>query len=78
MVTGALPFERTIVAGADGTATYAPAGVAPADTDVRLELDWLDLVARTNGRTGADQTAVHVTGDPAMARAVVDALPMSP
>ena len=43
-----------------------------------LAVQGLDLVARTNGRTGADQTAVHVTGDPAMARAVVDALPMSP
>jgi uncharacterized protein (TIGR03083 family) len=78
VVTGALPFERTIVTGEDGTATYPEVGAAPADPVVRLDLDWLDLVARTNGRTGAQQSPVHITGDETMARAVVDALPMSP
>lgn len=77
-VTGALAFERTIVAGADGSAAYAPVDVALDGPDVALELDWLDLVARTNGRTGADQTPVKVSGDQTMARAVIDALPMSP
>ena len=78
VVTGALPFERLIVAGPDGSADYAVEGQEPADPDVRLELDWLDLVARANGRTAADESPVQIAGDQAMGRAVVDALPMSP
>jgi uncharacterized protein (TIGR03083 family) len=76
-VTGALPFERTVVAEADGTASYA-AEEKPGGADVRLELDWLDLVARTNGRLGAEESPVRITGDEAMARAMLAALPMSP
>jgi uncharacterized protein (TIGR03083 family) len=79
VVTGALPFERTVVMGTDGAASYAAADDGGATSaDARLELDWLDLVARTNGRTGAEDTPVRVTGDEAMAQAVLDALPMSP
>jgi uncharacterized protein (TIGR03083 family) len=76
-VTGALPFERTMVVAADGWASYADSDPAPAPV-ATLELDWLDLAARANGRTGADQTPVHIEGDRAMATAMVEALPMSP
>ena len=76
-VTGALPFERTVVVGQDGWASYAADG-EPCEPVAEVELDWLDLVARANGRTAADETPVTITGDRAMASAVVDALPMSP
>ncbi|MFL6098786.1 MAG: maleylpyruvate isomerase family mycothiol-dependent enzyme [Actinomycetales bacterium] len=76
-VTGALPFERTVVVDAEGRASYAGSGPAPVPV-AALELDWLDLAARANGRTGADQTPVHIEGDRAMATAMVEALPMSP
>jgi hypothetical protein len=77
-VTGALPFSRTVVAGADGAASYAEDAAPATAPAAALELDWLDLVARTNGRAGADETAVRVSGDEAMARAMLAALPMSP
>lgn len=91
VVTGALPFERTIDVGADGRAAYRPEGSdgsegsegsgasgAAGEPTATIELDWLDLVARANGRAGAEDSPVRVSGDETMARAVIDELPMSP
>jgi uncharacterized protein (TIGR03083 family) len=87
-VTGALPFERTVTVGPDGRAAIAKG--ADAEEGARgaegasgepvavIELAWADLVARTNGRAGSLASPVAVSGNESMARAVVDALPMSP
>jgi uncharacterized protein (TIGR03083 family) len=77
-VTGGLPFARTVVVGTDGRAAIAPQGAPSPDPVAVVELAWADLVARANGRAGADESPVTITGDEAMGRAVVDALPMSP
>lgn len=77
-VTGALPFERTVVANEHGTASYAAEAGSSLPPVSGVELDWLDLVARTNGRAGADDTPVRITGDATMAQAMLAALPMSP
>jgi uncharacterized protein (TIGR03083 family) len=77
-VTGGLPFERTVVVGADGRAAIAPEGTPSPDPVTVVELAWADLVARANGRAGADDSPVTITGDERLGRAVLDALPMSP
>ena len=75
-VDGGLDFERTVIVGEDGRARLAPD--APGEPTAVIELGWADLVARACGREGAEATAVGLGGDEEMARAVVDALPMSP
>ena len=81
-VRGALPFERLVVVDDDGRGALAdPAGATldrAIDAAAVVELDWLDLVARANGREGAEQTPVWLGGDRGLGQAVVDALPMSP
>ncbi len=81
-VTGALAFERTVTVGPDGRAALNDGADvqegASGGLVAVIELAWADLVARTNGRAGSLESPVAVSGDESMARAVVDALPMSP
>ena len=76
-VSGGLDFERAVVVDEDGRAALARVTL-PSEPTAVIELAWADLVARACGREGAEATAVGLVGDEAMARAVVDALPMSP
>jgi uncharacterized protein (TIGR03083 family) len=81
-VRGGLDFDRTVVVADDGRAELAdPAVLADSgeqEPTAAIELAWTDLVARACGREGADGTPVLISGDATMARAVVEALPMSP
>jgi uncharacterized protein (TIGR03083 family) len=78
-VRGGLDFERTVVVADDGRAELAElTGGGQQEPTAAIELAWADLVARACGRDGADRSPVVISGDMAKARAVVDALPMSP
>lgn len=77
IVSGALSADRTVVVAADGRAAYS-ADPDVGEPAVTVQLDWLDLLARSHGRLGADLTPVLISGNEVMARALIAAWPMSP
>lgn len=74
-VTGAIPFELAVTVGEDGRAK--PSDVAPGDLDAALSMTSEAFTVLGAGRRRADRLDVSVTGDSALAAAVLAAMPVT-
>ncbi|KDN84108.1 maleylpyruvate isomerase family mycothiol-dependent enzyme [Kitasatospora cheerisanensis] len=75
-VSGALPFERTVRIGADGTGSMDES--AAADPDVKLSMDWQTFVRLCCGRVHPETALVNVVGDQELGLRVLAHLSSTP
>lgn len=73
VVSGHGGFDATILVGDDGRARPADNAVDPA---ARLEFDQRSFTRLMTGRRSPDELDIGVYGDPALARRVLDAMPV--
>jgi uncharacterized protein (TIGR03083 family) len=75
-VTGLRPLHLAVEVGDDGRAR--PVVPPPDSPDVRLSMGLETYVELAGGRRRRDEVEVDVTGDEALGRRVLDALPVTP
>jgi len=75
-ITGDQEAELGVEVGEDGRAR--PTAVPPTDPTVSLLMDFEDAVILAGGRRSPDEVDVAVTGDPALARAVLEGMAITP
>lgn len=75
-ITGSLESEAAVAVGDDGRAR--PTEELPDDPTVSLLMDFETAAILYGGRRSPDEVEVAVTGDPTLARAVLDGMAVTP